>query len=449
MKLQTLKNKLTNKHFLSLAGNGIMAVLSVVSLGMIFHNLPAKEAGAYVFFQAAFALIDTIRTGFLQTALIKFFSGTARERGQEVLGSIWFIALLITLSSFIITIPFFFLLPYIDNIGAALTIKWFALIFTITLPIVITSWILQAKGDFGSILLIRLINQGSFILLLSMLIMNGRLDLTNTIAANFFSCFLAATTIFIMGWSQIATVTRRTKKCIYEICHFGKYSMGTTISSNLLRSSDTFIINFMLGPAAVAIYSLPQRLMEIIEIPLRSFMATGMTSLSAASNRNNSEEVGNIMKKYAGTITLCILPIAVVAIIFADAAVLLLGGAQYVGTEAANVFRIFMLFGILFPIERFQGVTLDMIHKPHLNLIKMIMMLTINISGDFIGLYLLGNVYGVALASIPTFLSGLIFGFIALRRYISHSFMDYFRVGYKEWKSLAGPYIPKLKAIGP
>ncbi|RYY11522.1 MAG: lipopolysaccharide biosynthesis protein [Chitinophagaceae bacterium] len=447
MRFLELRSKLGNKHFLSLAGNGIMAVLGVVTVGLLYHNLSAREAGAYVFFQASFALVDTIRTGFLQTALIKFYTGTSEERGKEVMGSIWVLATGITLLSFVITIPGLFLLPYIDNVGLKLTVEWFSLLFAITLPIVLTSWVLQAKGDFGSILFIRLVNQGGFILMIGALIAMGKLNLFNAIAANFLSSLLTALIVFIRGWTNISSVKQRSRACMIEICHFGKYSMGTTISSNLLRSSDTFIINFMLGPAAVAIYNLPQRLMEIIEIPLRSFMATGITSLSAASNRNKPHEVGEIMKKYAGTITLVIIPVAIVAIIFADSAVALLGGAKYVGTEAANVFRIFMLFGILFPIERFQGVTLDMIHKPHLNLIKMIMMLAVNISGDFIGLHFLGNIYGVALASIPTFLCGLIFGYIALKKYIDHGFTDFFRAGFREWKLLVAPFFPRIKTI--
>lgn len=442
-----LRSKLENKHFLSFAGNGVMAVLSVVSISLLFHSLSANEAGAYVFFQTAFALMDTIRTGFLQTALIKFYAGVDELRGKEVLGSVWFLALLITALSFVVTLPFIFFLSDIDNVGAHLIVKWFSLLFMVTLPIVVTSWILQADADFKNILLIRIINQGSFILMLIVLIMMGKLTLNHAIIANLASCVLTSIFVFLKRWTHISSLMKRTKSCMLEIYHFGKYSMGTTISSNLLRSSDTFIINFMLGPAALAVYNLAQRLMEVIEIPLRSFMATGITSLSTASNRNDIQEVGRILKKYAGTITLTILPVALCAILFADTAIQLLGGAKYTGTEAANVFRIFMLFGILFPIERFQGVTLDMIHKPHLNLIKMMMMLTINIAGDFIGLSLLGNVYGVALASIPTFLSGLCFGFFALRKDIRHSFTDYFKAGIKEWKNIAATYMPKPKTV--
>ncbi|RYD59185.1 MAG: lipopolysaccharide biosynthesis protein [Sphingobacteriales bacterium] len=429
-----LNKYIHNKHFLSLAGNAVMAVISVVTIGLLFHHLTPAEVGGYAFFQAVVVLMDSVRTGFLQTALIKFYTGVEEKRANEVLGSIWYLGLLVTAIPFIITIPSLFALPYIDNIGTKLIIQWFSITFAFTLPIVVAHWILQSQGKFGKILYIRLLNQGSFIVFILALIATNRLTLQNAIWANLISCMITCLVIFAKKWAYLTTIGYRTKSGIKEIYTFGKFSLGTTVSSSLLRSSDTFIINFMLGPAAVAIYNLAQRLMEVIEIPLRSFMATGITTLSAASNRNDKEEVSSIMKKYAGTLTMLVLPLALGAILFADVLVGTLGGAKYMGTEAANIFRIFMLFGILFPIERFQGITLDMLHKPQLNLIKVTLMLVVNVVGDFAGLYLLGNVYGVALASIPTFLGGMVFGYHALRRNIDYNLTDVFKVGYKECK---------------
>lgn len=430
--LAGLNKYIHNKHFLSLAGNAVMAVISVLTIALLFRNLSPAEAGGYAFFQAVIVLMDSVRTGFLQTALIKFYTGVEEKRAKEVLGSIWYLGILVTALTFVVTIPSLIFLPHIKDIGMRLMIQWFSLSFTLTLPIVIAHWILQSEGKFGKILFIRLLNQGSFILFILLLLGIGHLTLQNAIWANLVSCFITCVVIFFRKWAFLYTVVNRTKSGIREIYTFGKFSLGTTVSSSLLRSSDTFIINFVLGPAAVAIYSVAQRLMEIIEIPLRSFMATGISALSAASNKNDKVEVGNIMKRYAGTLIFLIVPIAFGAVLFADVLVVTLGGAKYAGTEAANVFRIFMLFGILFPIERFQGITLDMLHKPHLNLIKVSCMLLVNVVGDFAGLFLFGNVYGVALASIPTFLGGMVFGYHALRRSIDYKLSDVFRVGYRE-----------------
>ena len=69
---QTIIQKVNNKHLLSLAGNGSMAVLAMLTVAILFRNLSLVQMGSWVFFQTIFTLIDGFRSGFLQTALIKF-----------------------------------------------------------------------------------------------------------------------------------------------------------------------------------------------------------------------------------------------------------------------------------------------------------------------------------------------------------------------------------------
>jgi len=190
--------------------------------------------------------------------------------------------------------------------------------------------------------------------------------------SNFSACAISSLVVLFCGWTGIRALPKFRRTAVKEIYHFGKFSVGTSISSNLLRSSDTFIINFTLGSASVAIYNIAQSLMNIIDVPLRSFVATAMSSLSRAQNNNRKEEVEYILKKYAGALTLVFIPVAIGAVIFADVAVSFLGGGKYVGTPAANIFRIFMIFAIFFPIDRFTGVTLDVIHQPKYNFYKVI-----------------------------------------------------------------------------
>lgn len=188
----------------------------------------------------------------------------------------------------------------------------------------------------------------------------------------------------------------------------------------------------MLGPAPLAVYNLGQRLMEIVEIPLRSFVSTSIPSLSAAFNRNNKNEVICIMKKYTGMLTVALIPVCIVAFLFADTAIGLIGGGKYSNTNAANVFRIFMLFALLVPADRFFGLTLDVIHRPEINFIKVLIMLAGNIIADFAFIYIFGNIYGVALATAVPVLTGVIIGHWALSKYAPFKLTDVLITGYEE-----------------
>jgi O-antigen/teichoic acid export membrane protein len=203
----------------------------------------------------------------------------------------------------------------------------------------------------------------------------------------------------------------------------------------------------MLGPAALAIYNLPQRLMEVIEIPMRSFIATAMPEMSIASNKNDKVSVADIMKRYAGVLTMAIIPISVAGLLSANIIVGLIGGGKYVHTEAANVFRIFLLFAAISPLDRFMGITLDIIHKPQLNFIKVLITLFVNIVTDIIGIYIFHSIYGPALASIFTFFVAIVYGYVALRKYLSFSVPEIIKFGYTESINSVQSFFLKFKTV--
>ena len=447
---KSIVSKIKNKHFLSLVGNGSMSVLSMVTVGILLRFMPKNDVGYWFFFQSVFVLLDTFRTGFLQVAMIKFYTGAEKIKAEAVLGSVWFLSLLITSILIIINLLSIFFLPNISNVGIVSIIEWFGITFLFTLPSAIASWILQSDQRFDKLLLLRIINQGAFILMVLFVIFFKNLNLNLILIINAVSSALVSLYCISKGWTRIKTFSKRTNESIMELFHFGKYSVGTTISTNLLRSSDTFIIMFVLGaagPAAVAMYTIPMRLMEIIEIPLRAFLSTGMPSMSQAFNKGNRDEVVAIMQKYAGTLTLILFPVSMVAILLADVAIILLGGSQYAGTNAVSVYRIFMCFAMFFPIDRFLGVTLDIIHQPRINFYKVLVMLVTNIVFDFIGIHLFGNINGIAIATLFTFLSGVFFGYYYLKKYLNFTLLGFFTVGLGEIKSMIHQFFSKTKVV--
>jgi O-antigen/teichoic acid export membrane protein len=120
-------------------------------------------------------------------------------------------------------------------------------------------------------------------------------------------------------------------------------------------------------------------------------------------------------------------------------------GGSYQHSDAGNIFRIFMCFVMLLPIDRFFGITLDIIGKPHLNMIKVFIMLAVNVSADFAGIFIFHNLYGVAIASIFTFFSGAIFGYLTLKKHLEFSIKDIFYLGYLELIELIGMLYNKMR----
>jgi O-antigen/teichoic acid export membrane protein len=268
------------------------------------------------------------------------------------------------------------------------------------------------------------------------------------IAIFFLGCSLFTSLIpLFMGWARVSTIRHRSAAAVREIILFGRYSMGTYLCSTVFKHSDSIIIKFMIGPAALAIYNLAQRLLEVIEIPIRSLLGTAMPAMSVAYNNNENAKVSHIMKKYTGALTIILVPIIIAAFVMADVIVEIIGGQKYVDTEAANVFRLLICSAILYPIDRFSGITLDIIHKPHLNFVKIVLSLVVNVVVDIIAIKILGNVYGVAAASIVTILFGVGFGYITLNRYLPFNLHGILKLGYIESRTMVNGFLRKKPVL--
>lgn len=437
--------KLITKHTLSLASNAVMPVVGMVTVGLLARYLTRPgDFSDWILFLTTFTLANLCRTGFLQTSLVKFYSVEDKERAKVVAGSTWYIGFMLTaLLGFISLILFVF---YHGYPLVELTVKWFAIIFFSTLPSSVALWILQAEERFDRIFLLQLLWQGCFLILVIVMILLHNISFHVVIISYCSTAIITSLFSIVSGWAKMDTIRYKTKECVRQLANFGKYSVGTSVSSYLLRSSDTYIINFMFtDPTVVGIYYLPQRLLEVIEIPLRSFTATALPAMSVAVQRDDKKQLTYILKKYAGILTMLIVPITLGSFIFADLIIDILGGHRYANTYASNIFRIFMCFALLMPVDRFFGITLDMLNKPHINMTKVIIMLVVNITGDFAGIFIFHNLYGVALASILTFLAGVLYGYWILKKHLNFTMLEILRVGFIETKALGIELISKYK----
>lgn len=436
--------KLLNKHTLSLASNAVMPLVGMVTVSMLARGLSTGDFGNWILFLITFTLANLLRSGFLQTSLVKFYAGASKERALTVAGSTWVLAFVVTGALGVISLLAYLL--YNGDPAVEITIKWFGIIFFSTLPSSIALWVLQAEERFDRVFILQLIGQGTFFSSVVILIFVHHTSFQWVIYGYFISAVITSITAMLLGWAKLVAIAHKTKECINELVAFGKYSIGASISSYLLRSSDTFIIKYMFAdPAIVGFYYLPQRLMEIIEIPLRSFISTAFPVMSAAVYRDDKGHMTYIMKKYAGILTVLLIPVSIAAFIGADLVIQIIGGQNFEHSPSANVFRIFMCFAILLPVDRFFGITLDILNKPHYNMIKVLLMLIVNVVGDFIGIYLTHNIYGVAIASIFTFLVGIIYGYWVLKKNLSFTIRDILKLGIIETRIITIDLIKKAK----
>ncbi|MEL6918577.1 MAG: oligosaccharide flippase family protein, partial [Bacteroidota bacterium] len=226
----------------------------------------------------------------------------------------------------------------------------------------------------------------------------------------------------IKAWDGLFYLKHANKTTEKELINFGKFSMGTLIGSSLLKSADTLIIGMspVLGSIGIAMYAIPLKLTDLLGIPLRSFTMTAYPRMSKKCIDGDMDGVRKTFYAYSGAITLLFIPVAIFCLVFAEHLILILGGEAY--KEAlpllTTVFRIFTVYTLLLPIDRFTGVLLDSINRPKLNLYKVIFMTLANIVIDIIAVFIFQSLVVVAIGTVFFTLLGIFLGFYFLRREI-------------------------------
>jgi O-antigen/teichoic acid export membrane protein len=444
-----LKNITREANFLSLAGNLAVSFFGFTGFALLARSFSPLQFGEWVLFLAGVALADMLRFGVTNTAVIRYLSGAEKKEGFRLIGSFILIVLTVTvIISFLIWSCYLLFPGPIDKTGYALFFIWYPILAFISIPFNTAQVILQAELRFDRILLINALSAGGFFLVVLINYFFLDLTLTQIVLAMIGINLLTSLFCILMGWDGIRHILHASRKNNKLLLDFGKYTTFTLIGTNLLRSADTLIISLSpLGMAAVALYSIPMKLTELQQIPLRSFAATAFPKMSKASIQGKVPEFNKLFYTYSGAMTYLFAFISLVTFVFADFFVLVAGGRQYLGVDpvtgasAADIVRIFSLYGLLLPVERMTGIGLDSINKPQWNFRKVMYMLMANVAGDLVAVFLFHSLLGVAVASIVFTLFGIWLGFYFMgkqavmeRKRIFSAGIEFYRLMFRRLK---------------
>ena len=453
--LKKINKVLNESNFLSLTGNLISAILGAASFMLLTRTYEKGIFGEWVLFLTMSTFIEMFRFGLTKTALVRFLSGAEPDEWKRLVGANYVIGIVLTvLIGIVLYASLWLFYQPIASKGYLLFFLWYPILALVNLPFNNALTVLQAEDKFMEMLVIRILSGFLFVTILAVNLWAGiNLSLQSMVVSYLAINLITSILVLIKRWDGLIYLFHSTKASIKLLLEFGKYTTVTMIGSNLLRSADTIIISLSpLGPTAVALYSIPLKLNEVVQIPLRSFTATAFPRMSKASIQGNKQTVRDIFYHYAGLLTFMFIPLALGGFIFAEELVLLLGGNQYLepdsrtGASAVVLFQIFSLSALLLPIDRLTGVALDAINKPRKNFYKILVMVAANVIGDLFAVIYFNSLVGVACATILFPIIGVVIGFKYLDDEIGVTFKLIFTKSWKMIISLAtgsNPYWKK------
>ncbi|WP_282056322.1 lipopolysaccharide biosynthesis protein [Maribacter luteus] len=420
-----LKKLGKEKNLSSLLSNVSVAFAGLLSFMLLTRQLDKEAFGDWVLFITLSTFVDLLRFGLTRNASVRLLSGTTFTEKKQILGSsyrinLWLLIIII-LVCWVLALVLNFLVIDVNN-GYELFLIWYPILALANLGWNNALALFQAEQNFNRMMVVRLLNVGLFLVFLLLNHFWLGLGLMEIIWVNLFVNLVSSLWCTLRKWDGLLYLPNAVKPVEKELIHFGKYSMGTLVSSSLLKSADTFIIGLspFLGSSGIAMYAIPLKLTDLLGIPLNSFTMTAYPRMSKSCLEGKMHEARKIFYTYTGIITLLFLPVAIFSFIMAEEMVLFLGGDNYADSLPllTFIFRIFTVYVMLLPLDRFTGVLLDSLNRPKYNLYKVIVMTLANILIDIIAVFVFESLVLVAVGTVLFTLIGIFMGFYLLRKEI-------------------------------
>ncbi len=442
--MKMLKKLAREDNFLSLMGNVVIAVLGLLGFALLARSLSLDVFGEWVLFITGGTFVEMFRFGITNTGLIRFLAGADDASRTKYIGSNALIGICATiLISLGIALCYHIFHDTLSNSAYKLFFKWYPILAFLNLPWNNALVVLQADRKYDRMLLIKTMNSGLFFLTILVHFFFVEMELKQLVVALLVINGLTSLMTIFLGWDGTKLITKASAETNRTLLNFGKYTTFTLMGSNILVSADTVIISLSaMGSSAVALYSIPLKLTELLQIPLRSFVATAFPKMSKASIQGNLVEVKELFYTYSGALTYLFMALSLGVFVFAELLVFVLSGEQYVqaspesGANVVAIVRVFALYGLLLPLDRMTGIALDSINKPKINSIKVFVMVVANITGDLVAVFMFESLFLVAVASIVFTLIGIALGMYYLNKELSLEYRTIFSNGLEFYKTM-------------
>ena len=409
-----------SENFFSLAGNMLFAAFSLVTFLLMVRFLDRELYGSWVIYITAATLLDMLRSGFTGTPAIRLISTTSGTARKRVIAASYQLSGVTTLGLGVLFLAGYALIhsPYPG--GYYLPVLLFYPVLALaSLPHNQASVVSQGMMNFRRVLVMRAMQGGLNFLLVSGYILLAEATLQGLILMHLLANGLTSLVTVLKSWDGLAHIRLIHKATLRKIMNFGKYATASYIGSNLLRSSDTFLLSMspVMGAEAIAIYAIPFKLVELVEIPLRSFTATSFPKLSLAYHASK-EKFNHHLVQYLVLTVLLLLPVIGALLLFSSPLLQLLGGGGYLDSLQLQKSIVLIVAAYIFflPFDRYAGVGLLAIDRPRLNFKKIMMMLLANILFDLIAIFVFHSLILVAAATLIFTLAGIGLGWYYLQR---------------------------------
>jgi O-antigen/teichoic acid export membrane protein len=381
--------------------------------------LTTAEMGTWALFLTVTSVFEVTKSGLLKNAHIKYVSGSDDlQEKVSIASSSFLINVAITLLFILFLIFFSDWMSMELHAGTDLstTLFWFTpgLIFMIFFSHF--EAIQQSHLDFKGVLAGYLVRQVIFFTLLICHFFSEKPFSLGTLAMySSASVFCGAFVLYLFSRKYIHHHFNPAVKSIKKIFGYGGYIFGSGVMSNIFSNLDQVMTAAFISNSAVAFYNTASRINGLVDIPSYAAAEVMFPKISRAVTEEGTSKVKYLYERMVGILLSFTTPAAIFIIIFPKFMITVIAGAKYV--DAAPILQLYMLTGLMRPMQNQAANLLNSIGKPSLCFIINTVSLIINLIISYFCLKYMGF-YGAAVATLIAGAIGFTIWYFIMKREI-------------------------------
>ncbi|GGM87196.1 hypothetical protein GCM10010967_19480 [Dyadobacter beijingensis] len=413
---------------------------------LLVRLLTKHDFGVWTLFISTTTILEAIRSGLLQNALIKYISSSdAKEHPAIITASFAIngIVQVVCIAAILIFSPW--LSRLWDAPQLVEMMYWYIAIYLLSGLQAQFNGVEQANLRFNGIFVTTIIRQGVFFtFVLVSYIFSFSVELVFLVWVQIVSALAGMLIAYVHARANLALSAKVSREWMGKLFGYGKYAFGTLISSLLSGTIDQMMLGAMLSPAASGAFNIAVRITNLIDIPGNAVATIVFPQSAKRMESEGPAAIKYLYEKSVGTTLALVVPVVIFLYLFSGIVITLIAGEKY--ADSIPLLQITLLYCLLIPFGRQFGTILDSIGKTRMTFFVVIGTATLNLCLNYFFIRQWG-VVGAAYATLCSNIAGFAVAQVILKREIGVNVLNTFVYMYKFYPEFLDRYLrPMLKA---
>jgi lipopolysaccharide exporter len=351
-----------------------------VSVYFMYRSLAASGNGVWTLFLSVTSILELLRNGFIRNPFISHVVSADNEKKPEIIATSLvlhiFLAILTILFLVISARP---LANFWNQPDLEVLFYIYAVRAIVLVPSLHFEYLQQAQLEFKGVFINNALRIGLFAVYNMVEYFMGKTPtLVELGLVQLITAIIAVIVVypFVKKLPYPVFPLKYSKELIGKLSSFGKYTLGTVVSSMVVRSTDSWMIGKIRSASDVAMYNPALRIANLVETPTLAITNLVFPQVNKKMKERGREGVKDIYIKSVSLILAIMAPMVLPLYLLSDFLVEIIFGKAYMA--AAPILRVTIFYTLIIPFNRQFGTVLDALKKPKLNFYLLVMMCVLN-----------------------------------------------------------------------